>query len=257
MIYPMHAHFTQSWLMALLRTRTLSMSNEFNGVEYHARILIPKYRGRIQEHYNDIVGGNLAGFCDQAKIPFSFNHFGVSIEFSQPVELALHNDDMAIDESFREIMNIVGPVIIKNAYHHSELRSVGHRNRFPHLNFHVDRTANQPEHYSMYSRDPFDDEQQHPRTVSTLMCANIVGQLQSIREGVTDRLSSDGMKSTYTIFTSENMQDVFENLVIEQKWDAPQGTGEIAMQDNLTCLHASYYRNKAIKGYKIGVRYVQ
>lgn len=252
----LQTHFTPAWLTALLRSRTLRVVNTFNNIEYEAQIIIPNYRDRVLEQYQDILKGNLELFTQRANIPFSFKHFGIEIAFSKPIELALHDINMAIEDCLRYLMGVVGPVVITNAYHQANLRSVGHRNRFPHLNFHVDRSANQPEHYSMYSRDPFDDEQQHPRNVSTLICANIVGYLQSIREGITDINATEGMRSTYNIFSEQNMDEVLGNTVLEQKWNAPKGIGEIAMQDNLTCLHASYYYNQTLKGYKIGVRYV-
>jgi len=249
-------HFSPAWLTALLRNRSLRMMNSFNGIEYTARILIPNYHERIQEHFKDIVGDSFNTFCLNVHVPMDFIHFGVEIEFARPIELVLHNQDMALQDCLRHMMGITGPVILKNAYHQSSLRSVGHRNKFPHLNFHVDRTANQVEHYSMYSRDPFDDEQKYPRTVSTLMCANIVGYLQSIREGTTDKYSTEGMKGTYTIFSNDHMEEILGNIVLQQQWNEPEGVGEIAMQDNLTCLHASYYDNPGHEGYKIGVRYV-
>jgi len=249
-------HFSSAWLTTLIRNQNLCLRGDYNGIEYNARIVIPDYRSRIEQHYRDIVGTNLATFCQQAGIPMGFQHFGLEIAFSRPVELVLHNHEMELLDCLRSMIQVIGPVIIKNGYHQSALRSVGHRNKFPHLNFHVDRTANQVDHFSMYSRDPFDPEQKYPRTVSTLMCANIVGHLQSIREGVTDKFSRSGLKGTYTIFKGENMEDVLGNIVLQQAWTEPEGTGEIAIQDNLTCLHASYYDNPAYEGYKIGVRYV-
>lgn len=40
-------------------------------------------------------------------------------------------------------------------------------------------------------------------------------------------------------------------MVLEQRWDEPEGIGEIA-----TMLHASYYCNLNALGYRIGVRYL-
>ena len=65
------------------------------------------------------------------------------------------------------------------------------------------------------------------------------------------------MNGSYTIFTDEKMNDVFNNIILEHAWDEPQGTGEISMLDNRTVYHASYYRDRFNKGYRIGVRYLK
>lgn len=150
---------------------------------------------------------------------------------------------------------MVGAVVIKNVYLDSEHRNMGHRNRFPQLNFHVDRSEKQPTHYSMYTRNPFDNEQKHPRKSSTLFVPSIIGYLQSLKEKSIDPASAKGNKGTYTIFTKENMSELVNNIIIEYAWSEVTGTGEISMLDNITCLHASYYPTHE-KGYKIGVRYV-
>ena len=46
------------------------------------------------------------------------------------------------------------------------------------------------------------------------------------------------------------------NIVLEQAWDAPRGTGEIVVIDNRTVQHAAYYRTPAGPGYPIGARYL-
>lgn len=46
------------------------------------------------------------------------------------------------------------------------------------------------------------------------------------------------------------------NVILEHAWNEPQGTGEISIIDNITCLHASYYPRVYEPGYKIRVRYV-
>ena len=46
------------------------------------------------------------------------------------------------------------------------------------------------------------------------------------------------------------------NVVLEQAWHAPPGTGEITILDNRSVLHASYYARPENRGYPIGVRYL-
>lgn len=248
-------HFNWQWLDRLLKNPGAVIQGVLSQHPYEVYIAIPHYKQHISAHYKTLLPNGLDAFCTQVNIPCKFQHFGIIINFKKPTEIILHDDEMALDEGLRFLMAQAGPVAIKNACLNIKHRGYGHRNRFPHLNFHVDRTANQPTHYSMYTRDPSDPEQALPRTASTLFAANIVGHLQAIREGVIDPKTT-GIKGTYTVFTKENMENIFGGLVIDQRWDEPKGTGEIAMLDNLTCLHASYYRDHQVKGYRIGVRYL-
>ena len=253
---PFSQHFNANWLKTLLNTPHREIHGSYNEHDYMAKLVIPDYVTRINEHYRDITKGNLSSICQQAQIPFTFTHFGVMITFSEATELTLHDDDLNLEDGLHQLIAGVGAVIIKNAYMSSKLRKIGHRNRFPHLNFHVDRTANQPTHYSMYARDPFDDEQQYPRTSSTLFIPNIVGHLQGIKEGLVDPGTDKGARGTYTLFTKEPVNELMQNIILEHRWDEPKGVGEISMLDNLTLLHASFYRNPNEVGYKIGVRYL-
>lgn len=228
----------------------------FGTSQYTAKIILPNYRERLTKYYAMVLTGDLFAYSQRVNIPFTFSHYGVIIDFDEPTELVLHDDDMVLNNGLREIIAQVGPVIIRNAYLTAKYRDRGHRNRFAHLNFHVDRSENQPTHYSMYTRDPFDDEQKHPRTASTLFIPSILGSLQGIKEGLFKESPGMGVRGTYTLFTDENMSEILGNVVIEQSWDRPEGIGEIAMLDNCTALHASYYRDVSQKAYKIGVRYL-
>lgn len=249
-------HFNANWLKNIIKTPNSEMHGTYNGRGYKAKIVIPDYFTRINEHYRDITKGNLDNICRQAQIPFSFTHFGVEIHFAEAAELSLHDDELTLEDGLHQLIAAVGAVIIKNAYLSDKLRKVGHRNRFPHLNFHVDRTANQPTHYSMYARDPFDEEQQFPRTSSTLFLPNIVGHLQGIKEGLVNQHTDKGVRGTYHLFSKEPVSELMQDIIIEHRWDQPNGVGEISMLDNLTLLHASYYRDPQEIGYKIGVRYL-
>lgn len=228
----------------------------FAGKTYKLKIAIPDYAKNVTEYYQEQLNGELQNLSKQVEIPFAFNHFGLVCEFVESVELNLHDDEMNLDESIKSVVDRIGPVIIKNAYLSSQKRSIGHRNRFPHLSFHVDRSPNQPTPYSMFTRDPFDQEQIEPRTASTLFVANIVAYLQLLKEKQCDPNSEKGTRTLYNIFSQTNMQEVLNRIALEQAWDAPRGTGEICIQDNRTVQHASYYRDAARQGYRIGVRYV-
>lgn len=249
-------HFNANWLKALFLRPHSELHDTFHGHAYIARLLIPDYASKVNAHYHDITRGNLQNICLQAQVPFSFTHFGVEINFEQAIELNLHNEELTMEEGLHQLISSVGAVVIKNAFLTDKLRKVGHRNRFPHLNFHVDRTELQPTHYSMYARDPFDEEQRYPRTSSTLFIPNIVAYLQAVKEGLVNPQTEKRTRGTYTLFTNENIDELMGNIILEHRWDMPEGIGEISMLDNITALHASYYRDPFIKGYKIGVRYL-
>ncbi|MDH5179319.1 MAG: hypothetical protein OEY07_06600 [Gammaproteobacteria bacterium] len=226
--------------------------------EVHAQLsfVIPDYAQEIEQHYADLLPSGLQDCIRQCGIPFHFTRFGLEVRFDRPVELELHDDEMNLDKGVKALVDRYGPVVFKNAYLSSARRSMGHRNRFPHLSFHVDRSVNQPTPYSIFTRDPFDPVQMEPRTASTLLIANIVGYLQCVRERQCDPATERGTRTQYNLFQMTDMNSVFGKLVLNQTWDEPPGTGEIVVQDNRTMLHASYYRDAARSGYQIGVRYV-
>jgi hypothetical protein len=248
--------FDGVWLSRLLGARDYTLRDKLGASGYTARIAIPDFRNKVASYYKDVLPNGLDEMCRRVELPCDFTHFGVIIEFDQPTELSLHDEQMSLTDGLHQIIARTGPVIIRNAFLDSVARDQGHRNRFPHLNFHVDRSMKQVTRYSMYTRNPHDAEQQYPRTSSTLFTAKIVGYLQSVREGTLNPDTDKGCRGTYSIFQKTNMGDVLDNVVLEHAWDLPRGTGEISMLDNADCLHASYYRDPSIKGYKIGVRYV-
>ncbi|MBI3773414.1 MAG: hypothetical protein HY272_12030, partial [Gammaproteobacteria bacterium] len=223
---------------------------------YTAKIGITYYKQKIACHYASLIQGSLEQECRLAEIECGFEHFGVIVRFESPVEVLLYDDALTINRGLCDIIARVGPVILRNVYLTSAVRSEGHRNRFPHLRFHIDRNPLQPTRYSMYTRDPYDAEQRYPRTASTLFTANIVSHLQGIKEGDVVRGIDKGVRASAPLFEKEDMSGVISNIVLEQRWDEPESTGEIAMIDNATALHASYYRDIVQKGYRIGVRYL-
>ena len=54
----------------------------------------------------------------------------------------------------------------------------------------------------------------------------------------------------------EDVAALVGEIMVEQPWQAPEGTGEITILDNRTVLHASYYERHQDKGYPIAVRYL-
>jgi hypothetical protein len=248
--------FDLSWLSRLEHAPETVHSGALEGIAYSAKIGISNYKQKIARHYASIIQGTLEQECKLAEIGCDFEHLGVIVHFEKAVEVLLYDEALTINRGLCDIIAKVGPVILKNAYLTSAVRSEGHRNRFPHLRFHIDRNPLQPTRYSMYTRDPYDAEQRYPRTASTLFTANIVSHLQGIKEGDVVRGIDKGVRASAPLFEREDMSEVINGVVLEQRWDEPEGTGEIAMIDNATVLHSSYYRDIAEKGYRIGVRYL-
>lgn len=248
-------HFNSTWLNRLLTSPETVATGTFGNVTYTAKIVIPNYHQRISQYYKKEINGNLDQCCQTLNFPKVFKHFAVEIVFNKAIQLRLHDDEMTMIDSLHHIIKDVGAVIIKNAYLDSKHISMGHRNRFPQLNFHVDRSEKQPTHYSMYTRNPFDEEQKQPRKSSTLFIPSVIGYLQSKKEQTHEAGTETINKGSYSIFTPEDIPELVNNIIVEHAWNEETGTGEISMLDNITCLHASYYPTPE-KGYKIGVRYV-
>ena len=248
--------FDKLWLDRLLNNSELELDGKVDDTEYRAKIILPNYKIKIQKYFNEIIDRSLQEECAISNIPCFFEHFGIEISFKKPIELILYDKALNLPDGLCDIIASVGPVILKNAYFISSEREYGHRNRFPHLQFHIDRNEKQVTRYSLYTRNPFDDEQRQPRTASTLFTANIAAYLQAIKQGNIQKNANNGKITSELLFDNENMENVIGQVVLEQTWSEPEGTGEIAIIDNATVLHASYYHDAKRSGYKIGVRYL-
>ncbi|MEE8059842.1 MAG: hypothetical protein V3T17_18720 [Pseudomonadales bacterium] len=225
------------------------------GKQCSINIIIPSHLKHLEAFYHPGILSNIDIAQQESGIPYEHLHFGLKIHFNQPMELQLHDSEMDFAPIIKQLIKQFGVVIIKNAYLHSEVRNLGHRNKFPHLKFHYDRTELQSTVYSLYSRNPFDEEQKKPRIASTLFAPNLVAYLQSLKEKKVNRISDNGMRSNYDLFQDEDMSEVISNIIVEHRWDEPEGIGELSMIDNRTVLHASYHRDGFHPGYRIGVRY--
>ena len=256
-ILPMlSSHFNSSWIHSLLNTGNKEIEGNYNGINYKANIVIPNYKYIVADHYNDIVKHDIDGFCNVSEIAPIYEHYGTHIEFEHPVQIDIHDSEQVLEIGLKQLMKSAGPVIFRNAYLSPQHREVQQRNSFPHLNFHIDRNINMPTRYSVYTRDPFDEEQRYPRKSSTLFIASIVGYLQGIREGLIDPNITKGINRSFEVFRKTDLSEYIGKLMIEQRWDAPENTGELSMLDNATELHSSYERQLSLKGYRIGVRYL-
>ncbi len=231
-------------LAGLLRAPYAPVVGRLAGVAYEARIAIPDYGERIERHY----GRNPADLG----VAFGFRHFGVTLAFEAPIELAVHDESRRLDAGLRALVARFGPVVLRNAHLPERERANGQRNLFQSLSFHVDRGPTQDDRISLFWRDPFDPVQQAPRSSSTLVLANAVAYLQALKEGQ----GAHDFKMLYRLFEAEEMGPLMGQVLIELGWRAPAGTGEIALLDNRKVLHASYYPRPKKKGYPIAVRYL-
>lgn len=240
----------------LLLNPERGIEGKAGGSAYRARIAIPGYGERVARHYAGLLGSGLAAACADAEIPFTLPHFGLVLEFAAPTEFALHDEAMILDETIRGLVGRFGPVVLRNAYIDGSVRNRCHRNIFPHLRFHFDRGPNQPNQVSCFTRDPFDQEQRQPRASSTLFLANIVAWLELVQTGKRKRQGDPGVPASCDLFEGANMVSLLGEIVFEQPWSEPEGTGEIVVIDNRTVLHATYHKDGRNEGYRIGARYL-
>ncbi len=248
----------ESKIRTLEKDPTRAVMGQMGNATYQLRVALPDYAENVAAHYTDGRMDRLQEICRRAAIPFEFSFLGLECIFFEPYEVQMYDEDMTMQNDLRVLIERFGPVIVKNVYLAGERREHGHRAKFKHLNFHYDRRAHQAEQHSLYFRDPFDPIQAEPRESSTLFIANIVALLQWMKEtGQTEVPEGEGVRGTYQIFESENMEEVIGNIILEHRWDEPRGTGELSSLDNRTVLHASYYRTPSKNSYPIGVRYLK
>ena len=247
---------TQDVISKLELNPHLPVQGNLNGHAYQIRILIPNYIPQVQQYYKDELKHDLNYYHINLKLPVLFKNFGICIEFKKPTAIHLHNIEMELEGSAKHLISKYGALIIYNAYLDSELRDMGHRNRFPQLNFHIDRNPHQKSHYSLYTRNPFDEEQKYPRTSMTLFIPYLVAYLQGIKEGKGIIADQDGLITRSELYKASQIPNLLNSLILPHTWDQPEGVGEISIIDNANLLHASFYPNEANKGYRIGVRYV-
>ena len=208
---------------------------------FTAEIIIPEYLKQISDHYGTKDDGQ-----DR-----EFSQFGLKISFNKATELEAYDKDFTLDDNIKKLIETFGLIIFENAHFSEQQRKDGQKNIFPSLAFHVDRGAKFENQYSLFVRDPFDEEQKHPRSSGTLILSNQVAKLQGQNEGI----GKMDMCSRYDLFTNEGVENYFGKIMAYQPWSAPEGVGEVCIFDNRTVLHASYYTGKK-GGYKIGVRYL-
>lgn len=234
--------FREGALDGLERGPLGAINGQLNDSRFEARIAIPYYADRIAKHYGLTLG--------EVGVPLDFTHLGFVITFDRPTEIFIHDDERFLDDGLRDIIRRFGAVIIRNVYLEDDKREAGQRNIFPSLRFHFDRGANQCEQISLFYRDPFDPEQKEPRKSSTLIAANVVVYLQSLKEGA----KPHEFNSLYEVFEDEDIGALDGNVLLQQTWREPTGTGEICILNNRTVMHASYYKHEG--GYRISVRYL-
>lgn len=213
-----------------------------DGKSFTADIQITEYPLAVNRHY-----GPEALHAGEAE---AFQNFGLVIAFGEPTELLVYDAENNLDPLIKDLVAKFGAVIFRNTYLSERKRSEGQRNIFGSLVFHLDRGHHFDNRFSLFVRDPFDPIQREPRRSSTLIISNRVAELQARREGEEVAVA----KPRYNIFMGQNVRPLLGSVMLDQRWDAPAGTGEMCIIDNRSVYHASYYEGD--KGYPIGVRYL-
>lgn len=245
-----------SLLDQLERNPTSPVQGKMGTLGFTAEIAIPYYEDKINAHYSASTGKKVKDLAGFFEIPFGFTHFGLIIRLDEPTEIQVHDNDMHLDDNLRGLIKRFGPVILKNAYSASEGRDTVQKNIFQNLRFHYDRGRTMENQYSLYTRNPFDPAQKKPRDTSTLFLANIIAHMQCMKEEGCKTPDEKGLRPNYDIFLNDDMDTVLGTIVLNQPWTEPEGTGELAIIDNLTVLHSSWHRIGGEKSYPIGTRYL-
>jgi len=225
--------------------------------DYAIDIYIRNYPHYIERHFSKKFEQSPRVLCKTAQVPYAFGfyHFGIQIKFKSTTTLMLHTTEMQLAEPLKNIVANFGLISFENALLDESIRDLYHLNNFAHLNFHRDRNDTHENRYSLYTRSPDQKEQLSPRTASTLFVDNSVAYLQGRHEGIVDE-NETGRRGHYEIFKSTNLNPLFGKLILDYRWEAPEGQGEIVVINNNSVLHSSYKRS-GNHGYPIGARYLE
>lgn len=223
---------------------------------YEVYVCIDNYPEKITKYFQKYISHNVRSLCMQTNISrvLGFQQFGLIIKFQQATTLQLHDEEMKLADSVKFLVEQYGAVFFQNVQLPNAIAPMGHKNNFAHLNFHSDRGEGHENKYSLYTRDPRDEDHQEPRTASTLFIDNAVAYLQGIKEGIV-KSGEQGRRRKYEIFSQEDVKPLFGSIIFEQSWSAPSGMGEVGIINNDTVLHASY-KHGFDPGYRIGARYL-
>lgn len=83
------------------------LEGRLHGAYYRTRISIPDYVARLELHYDRCL--------DKLDVKLPFRHFGLTVEFETPVELALHDEVRRFDSGLRAVLQRYGFLAVTNA----------------------------------------------------------------------------------------------------------------------------------------------
>jgi len=222
---------------------------------FTAKVIISNYHEKIENYFSRLGGESLIDFCKRMEIDMEYPHFGLRVEFEKEFSLVAHDDQRLLEDGIRKLVDAFGPVIFRNVKLPPCDENTQHKAIFSDLNFHRDRGEGLPYQWSLYYRDPQDPKHTRPRLSSTVFIPNLVAFLQNQKENGVPRETA--LQSCYNIFQDrDTVSDAIEkNVILEQRWDAPDYHGEVVVINNPPMFHASFYRMKK-RGFRIKVRYL-
>jgi hypothetical protein len=254
---PVGFEISPDLIAKLMASPDQATSGVMSGQKFSARLAIPQYRERVLARYApELKQYPLADLGARLNSPLDFRHFGLVLNFDQQIDIVLNDSRKHLDAGVRKLVDTFGPVILRNARLEETADTGEQRNIFPHMRFHYDRSPLQESQVSLFSRDPRDPEQRFPRQSSTLFVANVVAWLQSVREGLQTLDEEPTLRPSYDLFAEQNVRPLFGDVILEQPWNEPEGTGELCVINNRTVLHASFHGDLRGKGWRIGARYL-
>jgi len=235
---------TQSVTDSLRRAPAAPYAGTCSGGKFSARIVIPDIKKEIAAYFTEARPEQFGPMV------LPFKHFGVEIAFDKHVTLEAFDDAFNLHPAIKALIVEFGTCSFRNVELSKHIDTVFQKNIFPNLVFHVDRGPQFENQYSLFYRDPADPDHKHPRKSSSLVTPNIAVVLQAKREGIDAVSAAVNCK----LFDDDGLDRVLGKIVFEQRWDAPEGVGEMCVFDNRTVMHASYHREPG--GYRIAVQYL-
>ncbi|MBL4615626.1 MAG: hypothetical protein JKY27_12230 [Magnetovibrio sp.] len=244
-MYHKHSQgFEDDLITRLMKHPTSEIQGSLRAYQFSARLAITNLRHKLVDFFSAIPEAHTSAFDNP------FQHFGLIIEFSGEASLEVFDDAFHLNPTMKTLISTFGAVSVRNIRLRHPRDEDYQKNIFPQLVFHVDRGAQFDNQYSLFYRNPDDPDHQPPRDTSTLILPNIATFLKAREQGT----SFASAALSHQLFDERNITNVIGEYMLEQKWDAPRGTGEICMFDNRTVMHASYHREQ--RGYPIAVQYL-
>lgn len=234
----------QSEIEFLIKNPEKKLRGFINGISFSYYIALPDIEQNIKSTFRKLAQ------TKEILTENPFKHFGLIVEFDREIELELYDDEFTLLPQLKDYVSKLGLCIFKNVRIPLKDGHQFQKNIFPDLIFHVDRGHHFDNQFSLFYRNPDDPKHSKKRNTTTLIMPNAAVKLQAITE---QNYSTKTMTSG-RLFPGNTVSKAIGSYVLEHKWHAPEGTGEVCFFDNRTVLHASHHYGDLC--YQIAVQYL-